>query len=75
VAIEAARIGHQHAQETGAPAGTGAQIPDVERTQGAGLSSIPKPRRGRPAVPIIDGEGHQDAELFLQIGNRHSGLL
>ena len=66
VAVEAAGVGHEHAEQPGA-AGSGAKVADVERAQGAGPSAVPEPGRRRGAVPVVRGEGHQDVQLLLEI--------
>ena len=47
--------------------GAGAEVPDVERPEGADILGVTETRR--QPLTVVGREGHQHIELLLQVGN------
>ena len=56
VAVVAAGVGHEDAKQRHPHAGSGAEIPDVERPEGTHVFGVTQ--TGRQPFPIVGGERH-----------------
>jgi hypothetical protein len=64
-----AGVGHEHAEKRGANARSRANCAEIEGTERADAVRVAKP--GRESLSIVGGEGHENAELLIQVLDRH----
>jgi hypothetical protein len=73
VAVVAAGVGHEDAEQRHSGAGKRPKLPDVQRPQGADRFGVLETRW--ESFAIIRGKRHQKVELLFQVENAHAALV